>query len=921
MDHVNQNPEQKARDNIDRMLRAAGWVVQDKKHINFNAGPGVAVTEYQTDIGPADYVLFVDRQPVGIIEAKKEEEGHALTQAETQAKDYAKAKLKWIAESKPLPFIYESTGVLTRFRDERDPKPRSQPVFSFHRPETFKAWISQPKTLRSRLLDLPVLNTERLRDCQIRAINNLEKSFKENHPRALIQMATGSGKTFTAITFIYRLLKFADAKRVLFLVDTKNLGEQAEQEFMAYAPNDDNRKFTELYNVQRLKSSYIASDIQVCISTIQRLYSILKGEPLDETAELENPAERSESKTPMPVIYNGKIPVEFFDFIVIDECHRSIYNLWKQVLDYYDTFLIGLTATPDKRTFGFFNENIVSEYGHEEAVADGVNVGYDVYTIETEITKKGANITAQEYVDKRDRLTREKRWTQLDEDIEYLPKQLDRDVVNPSQIRNIIRTFRDKLPEIFPGRKEIPKTLIFAKTNSHADDIIQIVREEFGEGNEFCKKVTYQTEEDPKCVLAQFRNDFHPRIAVTVDMIATGTDVKPLECLLFMRDVKNRNYFEQMKGRGTRTLDYDDLKKVTPSTHSAKTHFVIVDAVGVTKSLKTDSRPLEKKPTVSLKDLLYTVMMGARDEETVSSLANRLARLSKQLSDDEHKQIAEKTAGKTINQVVHGLLDALNPDTQEKKAREVNELSSNQVPSDGQLKTAKEELVKEATGVFTSELNTLIENIRRNHEQIIDTVNIDTVEFAGWDKEAKEKAQALIQDFASYLEAHKDEITALRIFYSQPYRRRELTYQMIKDVLERLKQAKPNLAPLRVWQAYKQLDDYKGQEPLSELTALVALIRRACGIDENLSPYSETVRRNFQNWIMKHHSGAGKKFNEEQMQWLRMIRDHIAGSFHLDQEDLDYAPFDAQGGLGRMAQLFGDEMDQVIEEMNEVLAA
>ena len=464
--------------------------------------------------------------------------------------------------------------------------------------------------------------------------------------------------------------------------------------------------------------------------------------------------------------------------------------------------------------------------------------------------------------------------------------------------------------------------MIFAKTNSHADDIIQIVREEFGEGNEFCKKVTYQTEEDPKSVLAQFRNDFNPRIAVTVDMIATGTDVKPLECLLFMRDVKSRNYFEQMKGRGTRILEYDDLKKVTPSTHSAKTHFVIVDAVGVTKSLKTDSRPLEKKPTVPLKDLLYSVMMGARDEETISSLANRLARLSKQLSDDEHKQIAEKAEGMTINQVVHGLLDALNPDSQEKKAREVNDLASNQVPSDGQLKTAKEELLKEATGVFTGELNTLLENIRQSHEQIIDTLNIDTVEFAGWDKEAKEKAQALIQDFTSYLEAHKDEITALRIFYNQPYRRRELTYQMIKDVLERLKREKPNLAPLRVWQAYKQLDDYKGQEPVSELTALVALIRRACGIDENLSPYSETVRRNFQNWIMKHHSGAGTKFNEEQMQWLRMIRDHIAGSFHLDTMKILIMPhLTPRVAWGEWHQLFGDEMDRVIEEMNEALVA
>ena len=373
--------------NPDSIANFAGWVVQDKKHIDFHAGLGLAVREYQTDIGPADYVLFVDRQPVGIVEAKKEEEGHHLTMVEGQSGDYAKAKLKWIAESNPLPFLYESTGILTRFRDERDPKPRSRPVFTFHRPETFQEWLSKPQTLRSRLLDLPVLNTEGLRDCQTNAINNLEDSFKKNRPRALIQMATASGKTFAAITFIYRLLKFADAKRILFLVDTKNLGEQAEQEFMAYVSNDDNRKFTELYNVQRLKSSHIGSENQVCISTIQRLYSILKGEPLDEAAEQDNPAEHLQPQKAMPVVYSGKIPIEFFDFVVIDECHRSIYNLWKQVLDYVDTFLIGLTATPDKCTFGFFNENIVSEYTHEEAVADGVNVGYDVYTIETEITK------------------------------------------------------------------------------------------------------------------------------------------------------------------------------------------------------------------------------------------------------------------------------------------------------------------------------------------------------------------------------------------------------------------------------------------------------------------------------------------------------------------------------------------------------
>lgn len=426
-----------------------------------------------------------------------------------------------------MPFIFESTGVLTKFADNRDPKPRFRSVFGFYKPETFQEWLKLPRSLRTGFNNLPELQKNYLRDCQFSAINNLEGSFKEYRPKALIQMATGSGKTYTAITAAYRLLKFAKAKRVLFLVDTRNLGEQAEQEFMSYTPDDDNRKFTELYTVQRLQSSYVADDSQVCISTIQRMYSILRGEELDESAEELNPNELKIKVRTKEVEYNSKVPVEFFEFIIIDECHRSIYNLWKQVLDYFDAFLIGLTATPDKRTFAFFNENVVSEYSHEEAVADGVNVGYDVYLIETKISQKGGFLEMNEFVDKREKLTRRKRWEQLDEDVDYNSKQLDKDIVNFSQIRKVIKTFRNKLPEIFPKRTEIPKTLIFAKTDSHADDIINIVRDEFGEGNEFCKKVTYQSEENPKSILASFRNEYNPRIAVTVDMIATGTDVKP----------------------------------------------------------------------------------------------------------------------------------------------------------------------------------------------------------------------------------------------------------------------------------------------------------------------------------------------------------------------------------------------------------
>ncbi len=904
MTNSNQNPEQKARDKIDALLEEAGWKVQPAKRIDFNAGLGIAVREYQTGVGPVDYALFVAHKAVGVIEAKPEEWGHRITTVEEQSMGYASATLKWVNNKQPLPFVYESTGVITRFTDRRDPRPRSREVFTFHRPETLQEWIGQAASLRGRLQTLPPLNFQGLRDCQIIAIENLETSFKEDHPRALIQMATGAGKTFTAITSIYQLLKYADAKRVLFLVDTKNLGEQAEQELMSYLPNDDNRKFTELYTVQRLKSSFVAKDSQVCISTIQRMYSLLKDQPLDEALEQNNPAELVLPKEPMPVVYNRKIPPEFFDYIFIDECHRSIYNLWRQVLEYFDAYLIGLTATPDNRTYGFFNKNVVSEYNREKAIADGVNVGDEIYVIETARTRSGGKITASQLVEKRERLTRKKRWELQDEDETYSATQLDRDIVNPDQIRTIIRTFKEKLPEIFPGRREVPKTLIFAKTDSHADDIIQTVREEFGAGNEFCKKVTYHSEEDPKSVLAQFRNDYNPRIAVTVDMIATGTDVKPLECLLFMRDVKSRNYFEQMKGRGTRTLDHDNLKKVTPSAASAKTHFVIVDAIGVTKSLKTASQPLITRPSVSLKDLAMGVMMGARDEDTVSSLAGRLARLDKMLDEKDQQHIQEKTGGIALGSIVNGLISAIEPDRVDALAREIHQLSVYAEPNEAQLAHAQEQLVGQAVNMFNGELIELLESIRRDKEQTIDNENLDSVLRAEWDGDAKENAQALVQNFQNYLEANRDEIEALTIFYSEPARRQTITYEMIRQIMDKLKHDRPLLAPLRVWRAYAVLDDYKGENPVSELTALVALICRACGIDKTVSGYSETVRRNFQNWIMQYHSGGEPKFNKEQMDWLHMIRDHIINSFHMERDDLETVPFDAQGGHGQNVPTF-----------------
>lgn len=923
----NQNPEQIARDTIDKLLTDCGWIVQSKNEFDLNAGPGVAVREYSTEVGPADYILFVDGRPFGVVEAKPENQGVHLTQVEDQSVGYATSKLKHL-NNDPLPFVYESTGTLTRFTDYRDSKPRSRTVFAFHRPETLRELYKENTTLRNRLLELPELPTQGLRDCQTRAITNLEVSFKESRPKALIQMATGSGKTYTAITFIYRLLKFAKARRVLFLVDTRNLGEQAEQEFMAYVPNDDNRKFTELYGVHRLRSSFIPPDAQVYISTIQRLYSILKGQELDESSETENPNETFwRPNAPMPVEYSERLPIETFDFIVIDECHRSIYNLWKQVLEYFDAFEIGLTATPDNRTFGYFDRNVVSEYTHQQAVVDGVNVGFDTYIIDTEVTLQGGTLKMGEFVDTREKLSRRKRWEQLDEDVVYNERQLDKSVVNPSQIRLVVKTFKEHLPVLFPDRRdadgkfEVPKTLIFAKTDSHADDIIQIVREEFGEENRFCKKITYRTEEDPKSVLSAFRNDYYPRIAVTVDMIATGTDVRPLEVLLFMRDVRSRNYFEQMKGRGTRIISLDDLKRVTPTAKFTKDHFVIVDAVGVSKSLKTDSKPLDKKPTVKMKDLMMAVAVGNRDEETFSALASRLIRLGKQITEAQAEQFREAAGGKSIHDVAETLLAAYDPDKIEAIREEVK--SAEPEASEDRIETAIAEKQKDrleaAARPVTGKLTEFVEKVRKDLYQIIDTLNPDRLVNVGWDRDNVQNANTLIDDFAAWIAEHKDEITALEIFYSQPYRRRELTYKMIKDLAEQIRLDRPLLAPLNVWRAYEQLGEKDGA-PKSELTALVALVRKVCGIDDKLTDYTKTIDRNFARWVFDKQSGA-VKFNEEQMAWLRMIKEHIAMSFHIERDDLSLSPFNENGGLGKMYQLFGGEMNTIIDEMNEALAA
>lgn len=910
-------PEEKARCVIDNKLCQSGWVIQDLKRLNLTASLGVAVREFPTSTGEVDYALFVDGKPVGVVEAKQSQAGQSITDVEVQSGRYANSTFKWVKNDYTIRFAYEATDKLIRFTDYKDIKYRSRTVFSFHRPETLFDLIQQPDTIRNNMKQFPLLDVKGFRKCQINAINNLDQSFADNRPRALVQMATGAGKTFTAITSAYRLLKYGKMKRILFLVDTKGLGEQAEREFLAYTPNDDPRSFSQIYGVRRLKSSYMPNDVQICISTIQRMYSILKEEELDESAEEAPFVEyvTAESKAPKEVAYNEKYPPEFFDCIIVDECHRSIYNVWSQVLTYFDAFIIGLTATPDNRTFAFFNENIVSEYTREQAIIDGVNVGEDIFLIETEVGKNGAHLMKQ-MIEYRDRLSRAKRWRQMDEDVDYVPSQLDKKIVNPSQIRTVIRSFKENLfTTLFPRRKEVPKTLIFAKTDSHADDIVQIVREEFGEGNDFCRKITYAVD-NPESVLSSFRNDYNPRIAVTVDMIATGTDVKPIECLIFMRDVKSKNYFEQMKGRGTRVLSKEDLQKVTPSATENKDHFVIVDAVGVTKSRKSDTRPLERKPTVSMKELMMNVALGAKDKDTLTSLANRVIRLNSQMTQAEREQFKEKV-GATAGCVAERLLNAFDADIIFEQAQKNTGVSE---PTEEQIKVAQRELVQAAVAPFHNpDIRDYIENVRRNHDQIIDSVNLDSVIFAGFDVQQEKNVNKVISSFHTFIEENKDEIVALRIIYDAAYKERPMVIEKLKELYEKLKSE--GITVERLWDCYaiKQPDKVK-RSAMTQITDLISIIRFEMGYADTLTSFADKVNYNFMQWTFKKNAGH-IQFTEEQMDWLRLIKDHIVASLSILPEDLELTPFDRKGGLLGFYDAFGDEYEKILQEMNEELVA
>ena len=948
-------PERQARRQIDAMLDAAGWAVQDRASMNLAAAPGVAIRELPTSAGPADYMLFLGNRLVGVVEAKKA--GVTLSTVEAQTRDYAaKAPKPLQVPLRPLPFLYESTGVETWFTNGLDPEPRARAVFSFHRPQTLHDWLDAEldrragkpdapaaPTLQGRMRVAPPLDKTGMWEAQARAVENLEASFRDGRPRALVQMATGSGKTFTAIAALYRLIRHGGARRALFLVDRGNLGRQALKEFQAYTTPDDGRKLTELYNVTNLTHNKIDPVNKVVITTIQRLYSILQGEEtFDESLEEGSAFTGSGSalvREPPPVEYKPALPPEFFDVVVVDECHRSIYTLWRQVLEYFDATVVGLTATPASHTYAFFHKNVVSEYTHTQAVRDRVNVPFQVYEIATRVTAGGASVIAESdtVVGRRDRQTRKVRWETLDEDYSYAAKDLDRSVVVPDQIRTVLRELYAKLfTDIFPGRREVPKTLVFAKSDDHAEDVLRILREEWALSNEAAVKITYRPERQegdakrpsashrPEETIQAFRNSYHPRVAVTVDMIATGTDVKPLECVVFLRSVKSRALFEQMKGRGVRVIEDPDFQAVTPDARQ-KTHFVIVDCVGVMAEQKADP-PLDRDRGIAFPQLLEMVRAGNRDADVLSSLAARLDRIDRRLTPEQREAIETASGGATLRELVAGILDRLDPDAEDARARAMFALPGGTEPDEAQLQAAQAALREEAAAsiAYAPALCQALLDVRQAQEVTIDVVTLDQVTRSGARPDLApdpEASQALVSAFEEFCRGHRDEVDALAVLYERPYRRR-LTRAQLMELVATLQRPPRQWTREALWAAYERVEKgrVRGASRGRLLTDLISLARHAMGVEPELVSYQDQAAARFTAW-MAQQERRGRKFSDEQREWLERIRDRIVVDLEVRMEDFDETPFAERGGLGKAAELFGEELGGIVEELNRELVA
>ncbi|WP_329456677.1 DEAD/DEAH box helicase family protein [Streptomyces sp. NBC_01497] len=989
-----------ADDRADRALCEAGWRVCAPHERDLRPDAKAVRIIHPHDPGLHVYLLYVDQDLSGLVVAGADtaDPRDLIAEADRLAAPLAEKHPKRAWQGRSLPFRYGTNGHVWRFRNALDaerldgtPAPdapeggaRSRYVFAPARPAAVARWKRdaarnpEAPTLRARLRRLPtvLLDPQRqLYEAQRRSIEGLENSLAADQPRALIQMATGSGKTYTVVQASHRLLEHANAHRVLFLVDRNNLGDQARDEYRDFVPAGSKKALHEEFPLKHLSGgkSGLADSDKIVITTIQRLWCKLSGQPLPEPGSEGEEGFEADGTAGLTagrpeVLYSAELPPDYFDFIVIDECHRSIYGTWRPVLEYFDAHIVGLTATPIGPTFAFFNENLVSTYSFEEAVADEVNVDYDVYKISTRISREGSLIRAttstvapdgaieqlNTVLAHVDRVTRTQHWRQQEEDEAYAPSDLNTRVESTGQIRTIIKTFKDNLfTEIFPPqvdlgtgevvheRKVVPKTLIFAASDRHADAIVdEVLRAWDGVGDGFCKKITSAASR-PNKAIRDFRNKPEIRIAVTVDMIATGTDIPALECLVFMRDIRTWSYFEQMKGRGARIIKPEVLKQVTEDA-LCKDRFVIVDTVGVTEHAMVDARPLVRDgmaETPSLERLLKECEDGRPlSADDVATLAGRLSRLGRRLDDEQLARIEGSAGGRKLTELVTGLVLATDPDrlTGERVRAAVGDAVSG-LPQADDLGNAESdpESAEDAIDAMLIEAmrpfmerdalrEALLEAARERRWIKIDHLSRDGGVIAEGVTDVM-RAERTVTDWRKYMEDQRERFTDLRIAFEERWPLSEVR-ERIDEVLGLVSPPQQRWTRQRLWKAYVDFGIARnGRRRGAGLPELLSVLRFELGLDgDEFRPYRDTVELRFQEWLARQET-AGATFTEDQQEWLRRIVGVVATSATVSLDALDqHAVCRAEGGWSKFREVFEGgprTPDELIDELDRELGA
>ena len=829
-------PEERARKKIDALLKRAGWLVVSREEYS----PGMSAVAVEEGLLKgnleADYLLFLEGKAIGVLEAKKEStvlSDIVANQAENYTLQLLPMYQYW---DEPLPLIYLSNGKELLFRNLKEPDGKYQKLDAMHSPKK----MAELAGITSYFIGLPTLEKKGLRDCQYEAVSHLEASFRNGQQRALIVLATGAGKTFTACLAAYRFLTYTPARRVLFLVDRNNLGKQATGEFGEFKLTETGEPFNTIYTTERLRSGKISAKTNLVICTIQRLFSVITGQELQD----EDDAESSfENDTQPEVELKGKmlLPQDFFDLIIVDECHRSIYGRWRKVLEYFKgARIIGLTATPGEETMKFFNQNLVVNYTLEQSIVDEINVDCRVYRIRTSATENGGEIRKGEKFREITTYTGEKRMTRAVDATPYLATDLDRAVINPEQIKLVLESYRDAVySELYPNREPnlayIPKTLIFAKSDAHADNIIKILREKVfpGQCPEFAQKITYSAG-DSNTLIKNFRNDKNFRIAVTVTLVATGTDVKPLEVLIFMRDVNSESLYIQMKGRGVRTVSDDVLRNVTPNADS-KDLFYLVDAIGVTEHVKNSQAPEPSDGVnISLEKLLEQITHGYLPDDNLRLLASRLVRISSKSTDAQRTDFA-KIAGIDMKDMASHIYAAFDDGS----------LAANPFENSNQPNKLRKALVQPLAMNGEARKKLLILNA--GFVKILQPGR-DTLVSVGF---SVEKAKETITRFEEYVQTHRDEEEALRIIADNTGE--PVTYTMLEELKKKFLSANSQFSIDNLWHSYKVLNQnkvvpFKYKTEQEALTNLIQLVRFSLKIIPELRSLVSLASQRFELW-------------------------------------------------------------------------